>query len=95
MRNFIRPSRPVGPGPVGDVALEPRGLVRRVQEDVLRAVAVDREVVVVVHRPPVARRERAEHDRGRGDVVRELGQRVADVDLRRGSACVVTLASRR
>ena len=40
MRNFMRPSRPVGPGPVGDVALEPRGLVRRVQEDVLGAVAV-------------------------------------------------------
>ena len=41
--------------PVGEVALEPRRLVGRVQEDVLRAVAVDREVVVVVHRPPVSR----------------------------------------
>ena len=41
--------------PVGEEALEPRRLVRRVQEDVLGAVAVDREVVVVVHRPPVAR----------------------------------------
>src|SRR5689334_17801462 len=38
-----------GAGPVGDEALEPGGLVRGVEEDVAGAVAVDREVVVVVH----------------------------------------------
>ena len=67
----------VGAGPVGDVALEPGGLVGGVQEDVLGAVAVDGEVVVVVHRSPVAAGEGTEHDRGGGDVVAESRQLVA------------------
>ena len=52
-------------GPVGEVALEPRRLVGRVQEDVPGAVAVHGKVVVVVHGPPVPGGQGAEHD-GRG-----------------------------
>ena len=71
------PSEPaLGPGPVGDVPFEPRRLVRGVQEDVARAVALGGEVVVVVHRPPVACRDRAEHDGGGGDVVAQRRQSV-------------------
>ena len=96
MRKCMRPSRP-GAGPVGHVALEPGRLVGGVEEDVLGAVALGGELVVVVHRPPVAGGERAEHDGGGRDVVVQLGQRVADGDLvqhdRRGPAC--TLRSRR
>ena len=68
-------------GPVGDEALEPRALVRRVEEDVLHALALDREVVVVVHRTPVAGGQGTEHDGRRRDVVGEVGQHVAHRDL--------------
>ena len=64
-------------GPVGEVALEPGRLVGRVQEDVLRAVAVDGEVLVVVHRSPVPGGQGTQHHRGGTDVVAQLGQLVA------------------
>ena len=69
------------PRPVGDEPLEEAGLRGGVQEDVPHAVALDRELVVVVHRPPVAAAEGAEHDRRRGDVVREARHLVAHVDV--------------
>ncbi len=67
---------PVGAGPVGDVALEPRRLVGGVEEDVAGPVALHGEVLVVVHGPPVARGQRAEHDRGGAHVVGQRGQEV-------------------
>ena len=94
----LHPAEPARrPGPVGEVALEPRRLVRRVQEDVLGAVAVDREVVVVVHRPPVAARERAEHDGGRGHVVRRAraARRPSCTVVERAASSVRHDASRR
>ena len=75
------PEPPPRAGPVGDVALEPCGVVGRVDEDVPDAVAADREFAVVVHRAPVAARERAQHHRGRGDLVRQRRQLVALPDL--------------
>ena len=68
---------PEGPRPVGDVALEPGGQVRGVEEDVAGPVAVDGEVLVVVHRPPVPGGQRPEHDGGGGHRVGQLGQLVA------------------
>src|SRR5262249_37910199 len=58
----------------------------RVHEDVAGAVAVDGEVVVVVHRPPVAGGQRAEHDGGGAHVVAERRQLVTGVDLRQQAA---------
>src|SRR5205085_12192384 len=52
-----------------------------VHEDVARPVAVHREVVVGVHRAPVAARNGTEHDRRRVDVVGELRQPVAGVHI--------------
>ena len=75
----------LGAGPVGHVPLEPGALVGGVEEDVAGALPFDGEVVVVVHGPPVARGERAEHDGGGGHVVVEVGQRrrgVASAALR-------------
>jgi hypothetical protein len=72
---------PFRPRPVGHVAFEPRGLIRRVHEDVARSVPVDRKVVIVMHRPPIARGQRAEHDRRRRHVVGKLRQFIAGVDV--------------
>ena len=80
------PQAAVRTGPVGDVALEPRRQVGGVEEDVLGAVAVDGEVLVVVHRPPVAGGQGPEHDGGGRDRVGQLGQLVADRHVARGAA---------
>jgi hypothetical protein len=67
------PEPAVGTGPIGQIPLEPGGLVGRVQEDVARTVALDGEVLVVVHRSPVARRQSTEHDGRRGHLVGSSG----------------------
>ncbi len=71
----------VGTGPVGEEPLEPRCLVGRVEEDVPGAVALDGEILVVVHGAPVPRGERAEDHRGGGHRIGELGQPVTHAHL--------------
>ena len=78
----VEPTEAAGrTGPVGEVALEPGLLVRRVEEDVGHPVALAGEPRVVVHRPPVAGSHGPEHDGGGGDLVHQIGRPVADPDL--------------
>src|SRR5262245_14809803 len=67
--------------PVGDEALEEGRIVRGVDEDVPQAVAVDGEVLVVVHGAVVARGDRARHHGRGGHVDGELGQALAHLHL--------------